>query len=65
VRSADRAALIELANTSGVAAKLIGTTGGSHLVLRVGGRTVIDIPIDVAEAVWATAIGRHFKGRAA
>jgi phosphoribosylformylglycinamidine synthase subunit PurL len=65
VRPADRAALLELANTNGVPAKLIGTTGGSRLVMRVDGRTAIDLPVDVAEGVWSTAIGRHFKGRAA
>jgi phosphoribosylformylglycinamidine synthase subunit PurL len=65
VRPADRAALLELANTNGVPAKLIGTTGGSRLVVRVDGRTAIDLPVDVAEGVWSTAIGRHFKGRAA
>jgi phosphoribosylformylglycinamidine synthase II len=65
VRPADRAALMQLASTAGVPAKLIGTTGGSRLMLRVGGRTVIDIALDAAEGVWANAIGRHFKGRAA
>jgi phosphoribosylformylglycinamidine synthase subunit PurL len=65
VRPADRAALMQLASTAGVPAKLIGTTGGSRLVLRVGGRTVMDIALDAAEGVWANAIGRHFKGRAA
>jgi phosphoribosylformylglycinamidine synthase len=65
VRPADRAALIQLASSAGVPAKLIGTTGGSRLVLRVGGRPVIDAPVDVAEGVWGTAISRHFKGRAA
>ena len=65
VKPADRAALIQLANTSGVPAKLIGTTGGSRLIVRVGGRAVIDLSLDVAEGVWTTAIGRHFKDRAA
>jgi phosphoribosylformylglycinamidine synthase II len=65
VRPADRAALMQLASTAGVPAKLIGTTGGSRLMLRVGGRTVMDIALDAAEGVWANAIGRHFKGRAA
>ena len=65
VRPADRAVLMQLANTGGVPAKLIGTTGGSRLVLRTAGRTLIDVPIDVPEGVWSTAIGGHFKGRAA
>ncbi len=65
LRPADRAALIQLASRAGVPAKFIGTTGGSRLILRVSGRPVIDMGVDVAEGVWATAISRHFKGRAA
>ena len=65
VRPSERAGLMELANAAGVPAKLIGTTGGSRLVLGAGGRTVIDVPVAAAEGVWSSAISRHFKGRAA
>ena len=65
VRRGDRSALMQLTEAAGVPAKLIGTTGGSRLVIRTGGRTVIDIAVDAAERLWSDAIGRHFKGRAA
>ncbi len=65
VRPADRSALMQLAQAAGVPAKLIGTAGGSRLVYRIAGRTVVDIEVDAAERVWATTIGHHFKGRAA
>ena len=65
VRPSARAALMQLANATGVPAKLIGTTGGSRLVMRVNGRTAADVPVAAAEAVWSSAIPRHFKGRAA
>jgi phosphoribosylformylglycinamidine synthase subunit PurL len=65
VKASDRAALMQLASAAGVPAKLIGATGGSRLVVRVGGRTVVDVPVAVAEQLWATSIARHFKGRAA
>jgi phosphoribosylformylglycinamidine synthase subunit PurL len=65
VRPSERAALMQLATTAGVPAQLIGTTGGSRLMIRVTGRPVIDLPVAVAEGVWSSAISRHFKGRAA
>jgi len=65
VRAADRPALMELAASAGVPANLIGKTGGSRLVLRIGGRTVIDLPVDTAESAWSTAISRYFKRSAA
>ncbi|MFL6278659.1 MAG: hypothetical protein ACJ731_00970, partial [Vicinamibacterales bacterium] len=65
VRAADRAALMELAAAAGVPAKLIGTTGGSRLVMRAGGQPAIDLPVETAEQTWSTSIGRHFRGRAA
>jgi len=65
VRPSERAALMQLATTAGVPAQLIGTTGGSRLMIRVAGRPVIDLPVAVAEGVWSSAISRHFKGRAA
>jgi hypothetical protein len=40
-------------------------TGGSRLVMRVSGQPAIDVPVAEVERVWATAIERHFKARAA
>jgi phosphoribosylformylglycinamidine synthase II len=65
VRAEDRAALMELAASAGVPANLIGKTGGSRLVLRVGGRTMVDLPVETAERAWSTAISRYFKRPAA
>jgi phosphoribosylformylglycinamidine synthase len=65
VRAADRATLMELAAAAGVAAKLIGTTGGSRLVIRAGGQPAIDLSVEAAERTWSTSIGRHFRDRAA
>ena len=65
VRPSDRTALLQLAAEAGVPAKLIGRTGGSRLVLRVGGAIAVDVAIEEAEHVWSTAITRYFKSRAA
>src|SRR3954447_24548089 len=65
VRAADRPALMELVASAGVPANLIGKTGGSRLVLRVGGRTMVDLPVETAERAWSTAISRYFKRPAA
>jgi phosphoribosylformylglycinamidine synthase II len=65
VREADRAPLLQLAADIGVPAKLIGKTGGARLIIRVDRQTAIDLAVDAAEHVWSTAIGQHFKGRAA
>jgi phosphoribosylformylglycinamidine synthase II len=65
VRPADRAALEKMASAAGVPAKLIGTTGGSRLVMRVGGGPAIDLSLEAAERTWSMSIGGHFRGRAA
>jgi phosphoribosylformylglycinamidine (FGAM) synthase-like enzyme len=65
VRAADRAALMALAAAAGVPAKLIGTTGGSRIVIRAGGQPAIELSVEAAERTWSTSIGRHFRGRAA
>jgi hypothetical protein len=48
-----------------VPARAIGRTGGSRLVIRVEGETAIDVALAEAEQQWATALERHFEGRAA
>jgi len=47
------------------AAQLIGRTGGTRLAIHVAGRPAVDCAVAEAEQVWATAIERHFAGRAA
>jgi phosphoribosylformylglycinamidine synthase subunit PurL len=65
VHPSDRAALLRLATDLGIAAKLIGKTGGSRLVVRVDGDIAVDVAVDEAERVWSTAIAGYFKSRAA
>ena len=64
-RAEDRETLLRMAADAGVPAQLIGKTGGSRLVIRVSGKTAIDVAVTEAERGWSTAIQRHFKGRAA
>ena len=65
VRPQDRPTLLQMATDAGVPVQLIGTTGASRIVMRAGGRPVIDVPVAELEAIWSRAIERHFKGRAA
>jgi len=53
------------AAAAGVPARVIGQTGGNRLHLAVGGATAIDISVDEAERVWASAVSRYFKKHAA
>jgi len=48
-----------------VPARHIGVTGGARLVIRAAGTTAIDVAVADAEAIWSSAIERHFRGRAA
>jgi phosphoribosylformylglycinamidine synthase subunit PurL len=65
VRPADRAALLQMAAEAAVPARHIGITGGARLVIRAAGTTAIDVAVADAEAIWSSAIERHFRGRAA
>jgi hypothetical protein len=44
---------------------VIGRVGGSVLRIAVAGGTAIDLPVDEAERVWASAIERYFERRVA
>ncbi len=65
VRPADRVALLKLASEAGVPGQLIGTTGGTRIVMRIGGKAALDLDVADAEVIWSSTIARHFKGRAA
>ena len=65
VRPGDRAALLQMAAEAAVPARHIGVTGGARLVIRAAGATAIDVAVADAEAIWSSAIERHFRGRAA
>ncbi|MCL6581633.1 MAG: hypothetical protein K6U08_08490, partial [Firmicutes bacterium] len=52
--------LAELAAGHGVPLARIGTVmGGARLTLRLGGRPVLDEPVDELRALWQTALERH------
>jgi phosphoribosylformylglycinamidine synthase len=57
--------LLDLAATLGVPALHIGATGTSRINVLINGRSVIDIAVAEAEAVWDGALARYFKQRAA
>ncbi len=59
------AAFQQRAKDFGVPARDIGTTGTARVRVLINGRCVIDIAVDEAEAIWDTALGRHFTQRAA
>jgi phosphoribosylformylglycinamidine (FGAM) synthase-like enzyme len=57
----DLESLMSRAASAGVPANVIGSTGGSRLVLRVGDAVAVDVPVAEAEAIWATALERYFE----
>ena len=46
---------------AGVPARVIGRTGGAEIRIDVSGVPAVRMTVADAEAVWATAIGRHFQ----
>jgi phosphoribosylformylglycinamidine synthase subunit PurL len=59
------AEVLEQAAAAQVPARVIGQTGGNRLHIAVGGETAIDLSVDDAERVWASAVSRYFKKHAA
>ncbi len=57
--------VLERAAAAHVPARVIGQTGGNRLHIAVGGTTAIDLSVDDAERVWASAVSRYFKKHAA
>jgi phosphoribosylformylglycinamidine synthase len=57
--------VLERAAAAQVPARVIGQTGGNRLHIAVGGSTAIDLSVDDAERVWASAVSRYFKKHAA
>ena len=57
--------ILERAAASGVAARVIGQTGGNRLRIAVDGQMAIDMAIDEAEQLWSSAIESHFARRVA
>jgi len=44
---------------------VIGTTGGGRIVVRIDGKTVVDVAVADAERAWTTALERYFARQAA
>ena len=65
VKQGSTQALLRVAATHGVPARVIGSTGGSRLKVSIDGRAAIDIGLQEAQEIWATAFERHFARRAA
>jgi phosphoribosylformylglycinamidine synthase len=59
------AAFQQRAKDFGVPACRIGTTGTARVVVLINGRSVVDLGVDEAEAIWDMALEQHFKRRAA
>jgi phosphoribosylformylglycinamidine synthase II len=59
------ASVLERAAAARVPARVIGQTGGNRLRIAAAGRTEIDIAVDDAERIWASAISRYFRRHAA
>jgi phosphoribosylformylglycinamidine synthase subunit PurL len=57
--------LLGRALAAGVPAAAIGRTGGTRLVMRVGGEAAIDVAIADAEHAWSSAIETYFARRTA
>jgi phosphoribosylformylglycinamidine synthase len=53
--------LLARASAAGVPAAQIGTVGGSRIQVRVAGRPVLDEALADAEAIWSSALQRHFE----
>jgi phosphoribosylformylglycinamidine synthase II len=60
VEPAQLETLLCRAESSGVAARLIGRTGGTRLRIGVDGDALVDVSVAEAEQIWKTAIERYF-----
>jgi phosphoribosylformylglycinamidine synthase len=56
----DLEALMQKAAAAGVPATVIGRTGGPRIAIDVGAERAIDLSVEEAETIWATAIERYF-----
>jgi phosphoribosylformylglycinamidine synthase II len=59
------AGVLARAAAARVPARVIGQTGGNRLRIAAAGRTEIDLAVDDAEPIWASAISRYFRKHAA
>jgi phosphoribosylformylglycinamidine synthase len=59
------AEVLDRAAAAGVAARVIGETGGNLLKVSISGRAAVEVPVQEAERVWSTAIEQRFVKRVA
>jgi formate-dependent phosphoribosylglycinamide formyltransferase (GAR transformylase) len=52
---------LALAESVGVPARRIGTTGGTRLEISIHGQRAVDVAVAEAEHVWATALEKYFE----
>ncbi len=57
--------ILARAGASGVAARVVGRTGGNLLRIAVNGKMAVDLPVGEAERAWRNALERHFVKRVA
>ena len=50
-----------LAEAKGVAASVVGATGGTRIQIRHKERVLVDVPVEHARRAWLDAIPNHFK----
>ncbi|MFN8061988.1 MAG: phosphoribosylformylglycinamidine synthase subunit PurL [Vicinamibacterales bacterium] len=55
--------MIASARAAGVPAAVVGRTGGTHLTMRVDGRTVVDLEAARAEGAWKEGLESRFASR--
>jgi phosphoribosylformylglycinamidine synthase len=53
--------IIALAQTQGVPAAVIGSTGGDRLVIAIDGENIIDRPVGEVESAWRNALPRMLE----
>jgi phosphoribosylformylglycinamidine synthase len=61
VGMADVGDLLTLASREGIAATRLGLVGGSAIRIAIDGLAVIDMPVQSAEEIWATAIEQRLE----
>ena len=61
----DLEALMSRAKVLGVPVRVIGTTGGDRILIRVDGHAAVDVSVAEAEQQWSYALERQIKRQVA
>jgi hypothetical protein len=57
--------LLQRASDAGVPVRLIGTTGGSRIRIRLDGEVTLDLDVGEAEQAWRSGIEQYFARQVA